>query len=268
MHNLAAVRNRGQRVIAERYPLRIASVREPEPDALPGHILSDAIFLQQFVDPNLAHHHETPSRITAQTSVLDAFGYLLLHGCIDLTLQLDLPRDSEAALSGGRFGDVWCGNLHDSTRVAIKSLRLHTVDEVNSKVVKHAARELYFWSKLKHRNVLELLGFAIFQEQLAMISPWMENGTLNDYIRKHSGLDRWSLCLQVSEGLEYIHGVGMVHGDLKANNILVSADGVVKLSDFGNSVMTNHSLAFSATSIEGGGTARWMVSLASLLNMQ
>ncbi|KAG9074474.1 hypothetical protein FS749_013963, partial [Ceratobasidium sp. UAMH 11750] len=217
-----------------------------------------AIFLQQFVDPNLAHRHETPSHITAQTSVLDAFGYLLLHGCIDLTFQLDLPRDPEAALSGGRFGDVWCGNLHDGTRVAIKCLRLHTVDEVNSKVVKHAARELYFWSKLKHHNVLELLGFAIFQEQLAMISPWMENGTLNDYIRKHSGLDRWSLCLQVAEGLEYIHGVGMVHGDLKANNILVSDEGIVKLSDFGNSVMANHSLAFSATCIEGGGTARWM----------
>ncbi|KAG9098026.1 hypothetical protein FRC06_006900 [Ceratobasidium sp. 370] len=184
---------------------------------------------------------------------------------------LDLSSCPETALSGGRFGDVWRGSLLDRTQVAIKCLRLHTVDEVNSKAIKvrsifghygnprspqqHAARELYFWSKLKHSNVLELLGFAMFQGQLAMISPWMENGTLNDHIRRHPELDRWAL---ISEGLEYIHGVGMVHGDLKANNILVSAEGVVKLSDFGNSVMANHSLAFSATSIAGGGTARWM----------
>ncbi|KAG9119632.1 hypothetical protein FRC07_005265, partial [Ceratobasidium sp. 392] len=179
--------------------------------------------------------------------------------------------------SGGRFGEVRCGSLQDRTRVTIKCLRLHTVDEVNSKIVKHAAWELYYWSRLKHHNVLELLGFSVFQDQLAMISHWMENGTMNEYIRKHPEVDRWPLCFQASEGLVYVHSVGMVHSNLKAaslasisnvthsqaytqfqNNILVSADGVVKLSDFGNSVVANHSLAFSATNIAGGGTARWM----------
>ncbi|KAG9119366.1 hypothetical protein FRC07_005628, partial [Ceratobasidium sp. 392] len=91
-----------------------------------------------------------------------------------------------------------------------------------------------------------------------MISPWMENGTLRDYVLKHLGVDRWATCIQVTEGLHYIHDLGMIHGDLKAMNILVSGEGVIKITDFGNSVLENCSLAFSASGVAGGGTARWM----------
>ncbi|KAG9122903.1 hypothetical protein FRC07_000526 [Ceratobasidium sp. 392] len=202
--------------------------------------------------------------VSARTSISDVYTYLVQHGCADLTSQLDPSSFPGAAFSGGRFGDVWRGSLQNGTKVAVKCLRLHTVNEAHSKALKHAARELYYWSKLKHENVLGLLGFAMFQGQLAMISRWMENGTLNDFIRKHPEEDRWFLCYGVALGLRYIHSVGMVHGDLKAmhiefqNNILVDDSGCVKLTDFGNSVLASHSLAFSGTSIAGGGTSRWM----------
>ncbi|KAG9122902.1 hypothetical protein FRC07_000525, partial [Ceratobasidium sp. 392] len=154
--------------------------------------------------------------VSAKTSISDVYTYLVQHGCADLSSQLDSSSFPEAAFSGGRFGDVWCGSLQNRAKVAVKCLRLHTFDEAHSKALKHATRELYYWSKLKHENVLELLGFAMFQGHLAMISLWMENGTLNDYIRKHPERDRWYPCCEVADGLEYIHSVGMVHGDLKA----------------------------------------------------
>ncbi|KAG8743538.1 hypothetical protein FRC10_011778 [Ceratobasidium sp. 414] len=121
-----------------------------------------------------------------------------------------------------------------------------------------AARELYYWSKAKHKNVLELFGIAMFRGRLAMISPWMPNGTLQAYIYNHPDVNRWELCEQVAEGLAYIHGIGMIHGDLKAVNVLVSQTGEVKLSDFGNAILSDHSLAFTATTNIGGGTSRWM----------
>ncbi|KAG9099138.1 hypothetical protein FS749_002041 [Ceratobasidium sp. UAMH 11750] len=86
----------------------------------------------------------------------------------------------------------------------------------------------------------------------------MPNGTLYDYIHLNPEAERWALCTQVAEGLEYIHSIGMIHGDLKASNILISIEGVVKLGDFGNSVLADYSLVFSVSNIAGGGTTRWM----------
>ncbi|CAE6470757.1 unnamed protein product [Rhizoctonia solani] len=91
-----------------------------------------------------------------------------------------------------------------------------------------------------------------------MISPWMDNGNLSQYVKSRPDVDRWALCIQVAEGLAYIHGIGMVHGDMKATNILVSDDGVVKIGDFGNSVLEECSLRCTATTKVGGGTIRWM----------
>ncbi|CAE6482055.1 unnamed protein product [Rhizoctonia solani] len=93
---------------------------------------------------------------------------------------------------------------------------------------------------------------------MAMISPWMGNGNLSQYVKSRPDVDRWALCIQVAEGLAYIHGIGMVHGDMKATNILVSDDGVVKIGDFGNSVLEECSLRCTATTKVGGGTIRWM----------
>ncbi|KAF8605103.1 kinase-like protein [Ceratobasidium sp. AG-I] len=128
----------------------------------------------------------------------------------------------------------------------------------HSRVVQRGAREVYYWSKAKHVNVLKLEGIVMFQGRLGMVSAWMENGNLQDYIRKNLLVDRWQLCLQVTEGLHYLHSIGMVHGDLKAINILVDNDGTVKLCDFGNSLLGDLSLAFSTVSSAGGGSVRWM----------
>ncbi|KAH7330649.1 kinase-like domain-containing protein [Rhizoctonia solani] len=88
---------------------------------------------------------------------------------------------------------------------------------------------------------------------LGMVSQWMENGNLHEYIRKNPRVDRYRLCIQVASGLAYMHDVKMVHGDLKAINVLVSSEGVAKLSDFDFSLMLEASLAFSESSNHGLG---------------
>lgn len=61
-----------------------------------------------------------------------------------------------------------------------------------------AARELYSWSSLKHTNIVELIGLAQFRGQLAMVSPWMENGPLPEYIARHPDVDRYQLVSTAS----------------------------------------------------------------------
>ncbi|CAE6485448.1 unnamed protein product [Rhizoctonia solani] len=68
-----------------------------------------------------------------------------------------------------------------------------------------------------------------------------------------------SQCIDVASGLEYMHAQGTVHGDLKALNVLVSLEGVARISDFDFSVMSSASgLMFSASSNSRAGSIRWV----------
>ncbi|KAF8603726.1 kinase-like protein [Ceratobasidium sp. AG-I] len=186
------------------------------------------------------------------------FQCLLEHGCVDVSSRINPDRHSTTAVAGGSFGDIWKSELDDGTKVAIKCLRFHAMAKDRPKGLKRATREIYMWSKAKHPNVHELMGVVMFQGHLGMVSMWMENGSLHEYIQTNPDVDRYELCIQAATGVSYLHSIRMVHGDIKALNILVSRDGIAKLSDFDHSILSNGTLAFSATTNVGGGTLRWM----------
>ncbi|KAG8784728.1 hypothetical protein FRC12_018340 [Ceratobasidium sp. 428] len=120
---------------------------------------------------------------------------LVNRRCRDITSYLDLGKCGRSPISGGGFGDIYSGVLIGGERVAIKCARLYIQqDDANGhKVLKHAARELDIWSRLQHRNILELLGLAQFRDQMAMISPWMDQGTLLQYLGRNPAADRYQL---------------------------------------------------------------------------
>ncbi|KAF8600104.1 kinase-like protein [Ceratobasidium sp. AG-I] len=202
--------------------------------------------------------------VSSEMSAVEMFDCLLEHGCVDFTSRMDPSQHSSIATAGGSFGDIWKGKLLNGKQVAIKCLRFHTIAEDRPKGLKRAVREIYLWSKAKHPNVQELMGITMFQERLGMVSLWMENGNLQEYVRKYPEVDRYEL---VASGVSYLHGIDMVHGDIKALNILVSRDGVAKLSDFDHSILSNCTLAFSATTNVGGGTLRWMATWQAMVGV-
>ncbi|CAE6476293.1 unnamed protein product [Rhizoctonia solani] len=206
---------------------------------------------------SLSSRNQESVRSNEMTS-LDMFECLVDHGCLDLRTTIHPGRFSSCRAAEGAFGDVWKGQLIDGIDVAVKVLRYALVSNDGSKNMKRAMREIYNWSKLNHKNVHQLLGVTIFDGRLGMVSKWMEHGTLQQYLKQHNNIDRHALCPQVAEGVAYLHSVDMIHGDLKACNILVSADGTLKLTDFDYSIISGLSLAFSATTRTGGGTLRWM----------
>ncbi|CAE6501619.1 unnamed protein product [Rhizoctonia solani] len=195
--------------------------------------------------------------INQHMSIQDMLGLLSRHGCDDLSLQMDQSQSTAVLVSGGGFGDIWKGELLDGTPVAIKAWRESLIEQCDYKILKRAAREIYYWSKLRHENIHELMGVILFKGQsLGMVSEWMENGNLHEYLRKNHGTDRFQLSIQVASGLAYIHNFDMVHGDIKAINVLVSMAGVAKLTDFGLSTMYESSIDFSATTSQAG-SVRW-----------
>ncbi|QRV78643.1 Tyrosine kinase domain protein [Ceratobasidium sp. AG-Ba] len=170
---------------------------------------------------------------------------LVEHGCLDITSKMNQASISEYPLHSGGFGDVYTGQLKDDTKVAVKCARHCPLDNETRQELKLLAREIYSWSKCKHANVLELLGFTCHRGKLATVSPWMENGTLPEYISHKMDLNYLDLCLKVSRGLSYLHSNNIIHGDLKGANILVSESGEPKLTDFGNTKLKEQSLKFT-----------------------
>ncbi|CAE6473375.1 unnamed protein product [Rhizoctonia solani] len=195
------------------------------------------------------------------TSLEDVVSILVQHGCKDLTDCIPIDGAPAIAYACGGACDVYEWKLRESSptgtifpHIAIKTLRCSSQSNAEAKLIKRAARELLTWLQLDHHpNILPLLGLAIFNGRLSMVSPWMSNGNLSAYLRKHenSNADRITLCEQIRAGLVYIHGRDMVHGDLKPVNIMVSDEGRALIADFGNAILKDLALSFAPTTTFG-----------------
>ncbi|CAE6510989.1 unnamed protein product [Rhizoctonia solani] len=171
------------------------------------------------------------------------------HDCTDLTDQLDGSSFGSYAVSRGGFGDVFQGRLLSGDPIAVKLAQIYTDSDHSRKHIKSTARELHTWSKCNHPNVVSLLGFAEFRGQIAMVSPWIDNGNLPTFLGKNPLVDRWILCKGIAKGLAYLHKLKLIHGDLKGANVLISAKGNPMLTDFGGSKLLTSSIEFSDSSI-------------------
>ncbi|QRW19842.1 kinase domain protein [Rhizoctonia solani] len=192
-----------------------------------------------------------------QQQTTKVFEILVNNGCRDITNEIDTSLCTEYPVSNGGFGDIYEGQLRDGTKTAVKCLRIFDspMDKRINENLKLAAREIYAWSRCQHRNVVPLLGFTFFRGQIAMISPWMENGPLPQYLQREKKVDRFEVCVQIAEGLEYLHGIDMVHGDLKGVNVLISSERIAKLIDFGNTESNDRFLEFTPARVTP--TPRW-----------
>ncbi|CAE6412074.1 unnamed protein product [Rhizoctonia solani] len=202
-----------------------------------------------------------PITISSSMPLGEISRILANHSCKDVTQDLDLDKCGTLPIHGGGFGDVYEGRLTNGQKVAIKSARLFICSrEGFAQTTKDLARELYTWSKCNHPNILELHGLAHYNKQIATVSPWMENGTLPYFVNKNKpNIDIRSLmkCHQVSSGVEYLHEMGVVHGDIKGTNVLIAKDGTARLADFGNTILRSYSLRFSGKLTDSALSVRW-----------
>ncbi|KAH8107749.1 kinase-like domain-containing protein, partial [Cristinia sonorae] len=145
-----------------------------------------------------------------------------------------VERDTQPVHSGG-FSTVYRGTWENRT-VAVRQLhRFNAQPEKSDSFQESFSGELLKWRQLRHPNVLPFLG--VDQQKcaprLAMISPWIKNGTAREMIEKMERPPIMQWVREVAEGLEYLHDEMVVHGDLRGANILVDDDMRVRLTDFG-----------------------------------
>ncbi|KAJ7216754.1 kinase-like domain-containing protein [Mycena rebaudengoi] len=165
-------------------------------------------------------------------------------------------RDHDATFGGG-FGDIYQASYGGKT-VALKRMRtFHRGSELR-RIRLQFCREALIWQDLKHPYILPMLGIdrESFPSSLCMVSPWMENGTVLNYLEEHGRQDVDRLLWEVAQGLEYLHSRNIVHGDLRGANILITQDWSACLTDFGLTSFTDTTAA--TTTSHRAGTIRWM----------
>ncbi|KAG2140930.1 kinase-like domain-containing protein [Suillus bovinus] len=181
-----------------------------------------------------------------------------------------IARHGNSATCTGGLADIWkCSMTTKSGTkrlVAVKSIRILTATDVKilKKISERVRREAYVWIQLKHDHILPLDGVAEeFGLLPALVSPWMEEGSLDDYLKREfsrlSDRRKWELVWQVAAGVSYLHqhGEGIVHGDLTATNVLVDKSGRLRLADFGLSMILAEAGNATFASCHPG-NVRWM----------
>ncbi|KAJ3487721.1 hypothetical protein NLI96_g3333 [Meripilus lineatus] len=175
-----------------------------------------------------------------------------LTGAIHIMDPLSCQPGSHADLYLAKWkGSIVCAKV-------LRYIGRPSDEEARRALDTQAKREFAVWSSLKHPNVLPILGFCVgFGPSLTFISPLISGGCAPEYLRAHPFVDRLKLVSEIGEGLSYIHGKDIIHGDLKGANILVTGPPnrpVPLICDFGLSKSSN------ATDSTSGpcGTLGWM----------
>lgn len=111
-------------------------------------------------------------------------------------------------------------------------------------------REIASVQKIQHRYILPFLGVVVREAYTVLVSKFMDNGDLLEYLKINPAANRRSLIIQIAEAVDYLHTKArLVHGDLKCQNVLVSPDGDAQLSDFGLSTIVDKRLSIPTTII-------------------
>jgi hypothetical protein len=153
----------------------------------------------------------------------------------------------------------WASSLSDTSA---KSLDLPEKDSVDSNDRRKQAeeelrdmltRQVQIWFGLNYPHVIRLFG-ACHIERLFFVCEFASNGSLDSYLRKHPD-ELWRKLYEGALGVQYLHARGIVHGDLKGNNIVVGADKKARVTDFGLSI---DSRLLGKTGLQLTGAWQWV----------
>ncbi|KAG2055045.1 kinase-like protein [Suillus hirtellus] len=238
-----------RRSYREMTPISLHSFSEglyPNPQGpVQNPVISDSwtvLFKGHSIDvPDLMNPSSDSSRWTPTTpanSQGHPAGESQCGSALDLTRKI-VRREIYPTLSG-TYSDVWLSTwCHDKRKrdVAVKSVKIPFLNEdEKSNNRQKLMDKISSWAQLLHRNVLPLYGIAHgFGHFPSLVTPWVNEGSLNDYIANHhlSLGGKLDLAKQVVAGLGYLHAHSIVHGDISGLNILVDHEGRAQLCDFG-----------------------------------
>lgn len=149
----------------------------------------------------------------------------------------------------GTFGRVYLGmNATTGEFLAVKEVEVNPKAAQGDKkkmqeLVAALDQEIDTMQHLDHVNIVQYLGCERKETSISIFLEYISGGSIGSCLRKHGKFEEpvvASLTRQTLSGLAYLHREGILHRDLKADNILLDLDGTCKISDFGISKKTDN----------------------------
>ncbi|XP_016897841.1 ephrin type-A receptor 3-like isoform X2 [Cynoglossus semilaevis] len=167
----------------------------------------------------------------------------------------------ERVIGAGEFGEVCSGRLRVRGKreiyVAIKSLKAGYSDKQRKDFLSEAS----IMGQFDHPNIIRLEGVVTKCKPVMIITEFMENGSLDTFLKKHDGqftvIQLVGMLRGIASGMKYLSDMSYVHRDLAARNILVNSNLVCKVSDFGLSRVLEDDPEAAYTTRGGKIPIRW-----------
>ena len=160
----------------------------------------------------------------------------------------------ENKLGQGGFGGVYKGYLGDlNSYVAIKR-----VSKGSTQGIKEYASEVRSISRLRHKNLVQLIGWCHKKNDLLLIYEFMSNGSLDLHLFKGKSMLTWmkryNIARELASALLYLHEeweLCVLHRDIKSSNIMLDSNLNAKLGDFGLARLVDHVKGSQTTALAG-----------------
>ncbi|KAM9894980.1 hypothetical protein OXX79_008364 [Metschnikowia pulcherrima] len=156
-------------------------------------------------------------------------------------------------LGAGAGGAVKLVNrLSDKKTFAVKEFRAKYQNESKRDYAKKITGEYCIGSTLKHPNIIETVEICYENDRILQVMEYCDFDLFAIVMSNQMSREEIDCCFkQILSGINYLHSMGLSHRDLKLDNCVVDARGIVKIIDFGSAVVFSY--PFTKTLIEASG---------------
>ena len=157
------------------------------------------------------------------------------------------------SIGEGGMANVYLANdTFLDRKVAVKVLRGDLSND--EKFIRRFQREAYAASTLSHPNIVEMYDVGEDNGTYYIVMEYIEGRTLKQLLKKRGSLtapEVVDIMLQLTDGISHAHDMYIIHRDLKPQNIMISDDGKIKITDFGIAMALNSTQLTQTNSVMG-----------------